>query len=62
MLSAPDADLVELFVGFFRDNMWVCGEESRKEGVLGDTSRLARKKVPKFPVFKRTSPVGSGIF
>ncbi len=31
-----------------------------KEGVLGDTSPLVLKNTLKFPVFRRTSPVGPG--
>jgi len=41
----------EVFHGFFRDNIEWCEKEGEKEGVLGDTFRLARRKVPKFPVF-----------
>lgn len=48
------------FLGFFIDNIGWYGKEGVKEWVLRDTSRLALKKAFKFPVFRRTSPVGAG--
>ncbi len=49
------------FCRFFRDNIGRCGEGGVKEGVLGDTSPLVLKNTLKFPVFRRTSPVGPGM-
>ncbi len=49
------------FYEFFQDNIGWCGEEGVKVGVLGDTYHLVLKKTLKFPVFRRTSPVGPGM-
>ncbi len=52
--------LLSIFVDLFRDNIGWCGEGGVKEWVLVDTSPLVLKNTLKFPVFRRTSPVGPG--